>query len=74
MTVSKKSLFILGFQLPLLFAEFSGIGRVNLPWTANLVLCARTAHQDGLVGNTEEFRHPKGKQTRAAFSGYSFGL
>jgi len=39
---------------------------------ANLALCARTAHQGVLVGNSEEFRYPKGKRIRAAFSGYSF--
>jgi hypothetical protein len=42
-----------------LFAEFIAVGRANSPWTANLVLCARMAHQDGLVGNSGEFRHPE---------------
>jgi hypothetical protein len=39
--------------------EFSGIGRVNSPGMANLALCARTAHQGGLVGNTREFSKRK---------------
>ena len=40
------------FILPFSFAECLGIGRANSPGKANLVLCARTAHQDVLVGNT----------------------
>ena len=40
------------FNPPFSFAEFSAIGRANSPWTANLALCARTAHQGGLVGNS----------------------
>jgi len=45
---------------PLLIAEFTGIGRAISPWKAKLVLCARrTAHQDGLVGNSGEFRRPE---------------
>jgi len=47
------------FVTPLSIAEFTGIGRVNSPGKANLALCARTAHQGGLVGNTGEFRHPE---------------
>jgi len=45
------------FFVPFLFAEFFAVGRVNSPGKANLVLCARTAHPDGLVGNSDEFRH-----------------
>jgi len=41
---------------------------------ANLALCARMAHQGGLVGNIREFRNPQGKRIWAAFSGNSFGL
>ena len=41
---------------------------------ANLALCARTAHQGGLVGNTREFRHPecffRGKRIRRHSFGY----
>ena len=44
---------------------------------ANLVLCARTAHQDGFVDNTGKFRNPecfsRGKRCGAAFSGYLLG-
>jgi hypothetical protein len=47
------------FLLPLSIAEFTGIGRANSPWMANLALCARMAHQGGLVGNSDEFRHPE---------------
>jgi hypothetical protein len=56
---------------PFLFAEFLTVGRVNSPGKANLGLCARMAHQAGLVGNSEEFRHPehfsRGKQSGMAF-------
>jgi len=66
------------FLTPLSIAEFSGIGRAISPGRAKLVLCARTAHQDGLVGNSGEFRHPerfsRGNRIRTAFSGDSFGL
>jgi len=41
------SFFLTDF--PFSFAEFGGIGSANSPWTANLVLCARMAHQDGRV-------------------------
>jgi len=47
------------FFSPFLFAKFITVGRANSPWTANLVLCARMAHQDRLVGNSDEFRHPE---------------
>ena len=47
------------------------IGRTNPPGMADLVLYARTAHQDGPVGNSPEFRHPdcfyRGKRCGAAF-------
>ena len=70
--------FLFVLNPPLSFAEFSDIGRVNFPWTENLALCARTAHQGVLVGNSKELRHPecfsRGKRIRAVFSGYSFGL
>ena len=59
------------FLVPLSFAEFVGIGRANSPWMANLVLCARTAHQDVLVGNTNEFRHPE-RFSRGKRSGRPF--
>ena len=36
---------------PFSFAETSGAGRVNSPWTANLALRAGTARQGGLVGS-----------------------
>jgi hypothetical protein len=36
---------------PFSFAETSGTGRVNSPWTANLALRAGTARQGGLVGS-----------------------
>ena len=39
---------------------------------ANLALCARMAHQGGLVGNAGEFRNPQGKRCGRPFSGYSF--
>jgi hypothetical protein len=62
------------FYPPLSFAEFCGIGRVNSPGMANLALCARTAHQGGLVGNTRELRHPecffRGKRIRRHSFGY----
>jgi hypothetical protein len=51
--------FFLVFYSPFLFAEFIAVGRANSPWTANLALCARMAHQGGLVGNSDEFRHPE---------------
>jgi hypothetical protein len=50
-----------------LFAEFLAVGRANSPGKANLALCARTAHQGGLVGNSQKFRHPQGKRIGAAF-------
>jgi hypothetical protein len=45
--------FVFSFDLPFPFslAEFSVVGRANSPGKANLVLCARMAHQDVLVGN-----------------------
>ena len=59
------------FAPPLSIAEFTGIGRAISPGKAKLVLCAWTAHQDGLVGNGDEFRHPerfhRGKQGGMAF-------
>ena len=48
----------LAFKFPFLFAEFAAVGSVNLPWTANLAQCARTAHLGGRVGNSCKFRHP----------------
>ena len=56
--VSSFVLFLFNFRLSI--AEVGGIGRANSPRTANLALCARTAHQGGLVGNTPSFRHPAG--------------
>jgi len=50
--------FSLVYLTPLSIAEFAGIGRAISPGKAKLVLCARTAHQDGLVGNSGKFRHP----------------
>ena len=52
-------LFFSCFYTPLSIAEFAGIARVISPGKAKLVLCARTAHQDGLVGNSGEFRYPE---------------
>jgi hypothetical protein len=71
--------FVFSFILiPLSIAEFSAIGRAISPGMAKLGLCARTAHQDGLVGNSGEFRYPerfsRGNRIRTAFSGDSFGL
>jgi hypothetical protein len=67
----KNVCFAFRFFVPFLFAEFISVGRVNSPWTANLALCARMAHQSGLVGNSDEFRHPerfsRGKQGGMAF-------
>jgi len=64
------------FIPPLSIAEFTGIGRAISPGKAKLVLCAWTAHQDGLVGNADEFRHPerfsRGNRLRTAFFGYFF--
>ena len=51
--------FSLVYLTPLSIAEFTGIGRAISPGKAKLVLCARTAHQDGLVGNSGEFRYPE---------------
>ena len=63
--------FSLVYLTPLSIAEFAGIGRAISPGKAKLVLCARMAHQDGLVGNSGEFRHPerfsRGNQSRMAF-------
>jgi len=39
--------FFLLTNFPSSFAEFGGIGSANSPWTANLGLCARMAHQTG---------------------------
>ena len=50
--------FSLVYLTPLSIAEFAGIVRAISPGKAKLVLCARTAHQDGLVGNSGEFRYP----------------
>ena len=33
------------FWIPFSFAEWRCVGRGNSPWTANLALCARMAHQ-----------------------------
>ena len=69
---SKTVVFVLGFVFaPSSFAEFWAIDRANPPGKADLVLCARTAHQDGRVGNSPEFRQPecffRGKRCGAAF-------
>jgi len=61
-------------DFPSSVAEFGGIGSANSPWTANLGLCARMAHQIGRVGNAAKFRHPQGKRYGAAFFGYFLGL
>ena len=50
--------FSLVYLTPLSIAEFAGIVRAISPGKAKLVLCARTAHQDRLVGNSGEFRYP----------------
>jgi len=42
-----------------LFAESITVGRANSSWTVNSALCARMAHQGGLVGNSDGFRHPE---------------
>jgi len=42
-------IFYLLPDFPSSFAEFGGIGSANSPWTANLGLCARMAHQTGRV-------------------------
>ncbi len=72
------AVFACTLSIPLSLAEFFSVGRTNSPRMANLVLCARTAHQDGFVGNAGKFRHPEcffsGQVEWAAFSGYSFGL
>jgi len=53
--VYSASLYVLLFRFFLLtdfpssFAEFGGIGSANSPWTANLGLCARMAHQTGAL-------------------------
>jgi len=64
------------FLTPLSIAEFTGIGRAISPGKAKLALCARMAHQGGLVGNSGKFRHPKrfsrGNRIRTAFFGYFF--
>jgi len=64
-------LFFSCFKTSLSIAEFTGIGRVISPGKAKLALCARTAHQGGLVGNSGEFRHPerfsRGNRIRMAF-------
>ena len=69
-------LFFSCFQTPLSIAEFAAIGRAISPGKAKLVLCAWTAHQDGLVGNSGEFRHAerfsRGNRIRTAFFGYFF--
>jgi len=67
-------LFFLLTDFPFSFAEFGSIGRANSPWTANLGLCARMAHQTGRVGNAAKFRHPQGKRYGAALFGYFLGL
>ena len=68
--------FSLVYLTPLSIAEFTGIGRAISPGKAKLGLCARTAHQDGLVGNSGEFRYPerfsRGNRIRTAFFGYFF--
>jgi len=56
------------------FAEFGCIGSANTIVSGLLVLCARTAHQDGRVGNAAKFRHPQGKRCWEAFFGYFLGL
>jgi hypothetical protein len=71
--------FLFAVKFPFLFAEFSVAGRANSPGKANLVLCARMAHQDGLVGSCGKFRHPecfsRGKQDGIAFFCYfSFAI
>jgi hypothetical protein len=64
-------LFVFRFFSPFLFAELRTVGRANSPPMANLALCARMAHQGGLVGNSVQFRHPerfsRGKQCGMAF-------
>ena len=61
------------FWIPFSFAEWCCVGRGNSPWTANLALCARMAHQSDSLATLHHSGTPNASLGANETGWHSFG-